>query len=109
MRRVAATGLVLQKLQLCCSTPKASHDSANDYLSDYLCHGSPRDRWRSIIELAQQHGTPDLRLRHVGHRATRGGLAVFGTIRYAQKACSNIAILDRLRKLGVVVDAGQRW
>ncbi|MEQ1829027.1 MAG: diaminopimelate decarboxylase, partial [Pirellula sp.] len=32
-------------------------------------------------------------------------LAAFDVIRYAQKACSNIAILDRLRRLGVVVDA----
>jgi diaminopimelate decarboxylase len=32
-------------------------------------------------------------------------LKAFDVIRYAQKACSNIAILDRLRRLGVVVDA----
>ncbi len=32
-------------------------------------------------------------------------LAAFDVIRYAQKACSNIGILNRLNKLGVVVDA----
>ena len=32
-------------------------------------------------------------------------LAAFDVVRYAQKACSNIGILNRLRKLGVVVDA----
>src|SRR5690606_1368974 len=32
-------------------------------------------------------------------------LAAFDTIRYAQKALSNIAILDRMRRAGVVVDA----
>ena len=32
-------------------------------------------------------------------------LAQFDVIRYAQKACSNIAILDRMRRRGVVVDA----
>ena len=32
-------------------------------------------------------------------------LAAFDVIRYAQKACSNIGILNRLKNLGVVVDA----
>ncbi len=32
-------------------------------------------------------------------------LKQFDTIRYAQKACSNIAILDLMRRQGVVVDA----
>ena len=32
-------------------------------------------------------------------------LSAFDVVRYAQKACSNIGILDRLRRLGVVVDA----
>lgn len=32
-------------------------------------------------------------------------LAAFDKIRYAQKACSNLAILDRMRRRGVVVDA----
>lgn len=58
-----------------------------------------------VVELAQQFGTPayvyDLSI--IEQRVA--DLATFGTIRYAQKALSNIAILDRLRKLGVVVDA----
>ena len=32
-------------------------------------------------------------------------LAVFDTVRYAQKACSNLAMLDLMRRHGVVVDA----
>ncbi len=32
-------------------------------------------------------------------------LAQFDVIRFAQKACSNLAILDRMRRRGVVVDA----
>lgn len=32
-------------------------------------------------------------------------LAAFDKIRFAQKACSNLAILDRMRRRGVVVDA----
>lgn len=32
-------------------------------------------------------------------------LAAFDVIRYAQKACNNIAILNRMRKAGVLVDA----
>ena len=59
----------------------------------------------SIAELAQRFGTPlyvydvtkiDERIRD---------LSAFDTIRYAQKACSNIAILDRMRRRGVTVDA----
>ena len=32
-------------------------------------------------------------------------LSAFDVVRYAQKACSNIGILNRLKGLGVVVDA----
>ncbi|MCO6046476.1 diaminopimelate decarboxylase [Aeoliella sp. ICT_H6.2] len=59
----------------------------------------------AIPELAQQFGTPlyvyDARtiLERIGH------LAAFDVVRYAQKACSNIAILDLVRKNNVLVDA----
>lgn len=59
----------------------------------------------SIVELADRFGTPcyvydlSMILQRVND------LRSFDTIRYAQKACSNIAILDRLRKAGVLVDA----
>jgi len=58
-----------------------------------------------IREIATQFGTPcyvyDMAIIEERVR----DLAAFDVIRYAQKACSNIAILDRLRSLGVVVDA----
>ncbi len=59
----------------------------------------------SILDLAQQYGTPTYVYDMAVIEQRVADLATFGTIRYAQKACSNIAILDRLRKLGVVVDA----
>jgi diaminopimelate decarboxylase len=58
-----------------------------------------------VSDLAAKFGTPlyvydvepiDQRIRD---------LARFDVIRFAQKACGNLAILDRVRKRGVVVDA----
>lgn len=58
-----------------------------------------------IVELAGQFGTPlyvyDRQL--IDQRIA--DLAAFDVIRYAQKASSNLAILDRMRRQGVVVDA----
>jgi diaminopimelate decarboxylase len=58
-----------------------------------------------VNQLAEKFGTPcyvyDLKV--IKQRVD--DLRAFDTIRYAQKACSNIAILDRLRQLGVLVDA----
>ncbi len=55
--------------------------------------------------MAKKYGTPlyvyDLNV--IKQRIS--DLGQFDVIRYAQKACSNIAILDRMRKSGVVVDA----
>lgn len=58
-----------------------------------------------IAQLAQQFGTPTYVYDMSVIEQRVADLAGFGTIRYAQKALSNIAILDRLRKLDVVVDA----
>jgi diaminopimelate decarboxylase len=59
----------------------------------------------SAIEIARRFGTPT----YVYDMATIArkieDLRAFDVIRYAQKACNNIAILDRMRRLGVVVDA----
>lgn len=59
----------------------------------------------NISDLVQQYGTPlyvyDAGL--IDQQVDR--LSQFDVIRYAQKANSNIAILDRLRRKGVVVDA----
>ncbi len=59
----------------------------------------------AISDLAQQFGTPTYVYDMSVIEQRVADLATFGTIRYAQKALSNIAILDRLRKLNVVVDA----
>jgi diaminopimelate decarboxylase len=59
----------------------------------------------SLVDLVEQFGTPVYvyDLSKILERVN--DLRAFDTIRYAQKACSNIAILDRLRRAGVVVDA----
>lgn len=59
----------------------------------------------SIVELAGEFGTPlyVYDLASIDRRIA--DLGSFDTIRYAQKACSNLAILDRMRRRGVVVDA----
>ncbi|MEM8669693.1 MAG: diaminopimelate decarboxylase [Planctomycetota bacterium] len=59
----------------------------------------------AIPELAAQFGTPlyVYDIETINQRVSE--LSAFDVIRYAQKACSNIAILDRLRRRGVVVDA----
>ena len=58
-----------------------------------------------IESLVQQYGTPCYVYDMATIRQKVADLQAFDVIRYAQKACSNIAILDRLRRLGVVVDA----
>lgn len=60
---------------------------------------------QEIAPLAARFGTP-LYLYDVGRIAQRiEDLAAFDVVRYAQKACSNLAILDRVRRAGAVVDA----
>lgn len=59
----------------------------------------------SIEDIARQYGTPVYVYDMAIIEQRVADLGAFDTIRYAQKAASNIAILDRLRKLGVVVDA----
>lgn len=60
---------------------------------------------QSVAALAKQYGTPlyvyDANL--IEQRIA--DLGQFDVVRYAQKACGNIAILDRMRRQGVVVDA----
>src|SRR5580704_6102436 len=58
-----------------------------------------------IAELAARFGTP-LYVYDAAKIAERiADLAAFDVIRYAQKACSNLAILDFARRRGVLVDA----
>ena len=59
----------------------------------------------SIAELAQRHGTPLFLYDQAVVEKRAAELYRFDVIRYAQKACSNLAILAMMRKLGAVVDA----
>ena len=59
----------------------------------------------SILDLAKEYGTPTYVYDLAAIERRVEDLRSFDAIRYAQKACSNIAILDRMRKLGVIVDA----
>lgn len=59
----------------------------------------------SVRELAQNYGTPCYVYDQSVIEQRIADLKDFGTIRYAQKACSNIAILDLMRRHGVMVDA----
>jgi diaminopimelate decarboxylase len=59
----------------------------------------------SIEALVDTHGTPVwVYAEEIIHNQC-DKLSAFPVVRYAQKACSNIAILSLLRKRGVVVDA----
>jgi len=58
-----------------------------------------------VAELAQQFGTPTYIYDAAKIVERINDLKQFDVIRYAQKACSNIAILDLCRRNGVVVDA----
>ena len=59
----------------------------------------------SVTELARQFGTPTYLYDQSQIDRRIADLGQFDVIRYAQKACGNLAILDRMRRQGVVVDA----
>lgn len=59
----------------------------------------------SVPALAQRFGTPVYIYDAAPVVRRIGQLKQFDAIRYAQKACSNLAILDLMRRNGVVVDA----
>ncbi len=58
-----------------------------------------------VRELATQFGTPCYVYDSSAIIKRIEDLRAFDVIRYAQKACSNIAILDLMRRHGVLVDA----
>jgi diaminopimelate decarboxylase len=58
-----------------------------------------------VGELARQFGTPTFVYDASKIIERINDLRAFDSIRYAQKACSNIAILDLVRREGVLVDA----
>ena len=59
----------------------------------------------SIAELARHYGTPLYAYDAEMIRRRCRDLAAWDTVRFAQKACSNLAVLDLVRREGVMVDA----
>ncbi len=59
----------------------------------------------SVNHLAEQFGTPAYIYDAAKIAERINDLKAFDVIRYAQKACSNLAILDFVRRRGVLVDA----
>jgi len=59
----------------------------------------------SVAELAQEFGTPTFVYDAARIAQRVADLKAFDTVRYAQKACSTLAILDVIRRNGAVVDA----
>ncbi|TWU24523.1 diaminopimelate decarboxylase [Bythopirellula polymerisocia] len=58
-----------------------------------------------IPQLAEKFGTPLYVYDAATIEARIREFAAFDVVRFAQKACSNLAILDLMRKAGVLVDA----
>jgi diaminopimelate decarboxylase len=58
-----------------------------------------------VTELARRYGTPTFVYEAAVIRERIDDLRAFDTIRYAQKANSNLAVLDLVRRQGVLVDA----
>jgi len=59
----------------------------------------------SVSDLARDQGTPLYAYDAETIRRRCRDLAAWDTVRFAQKACSNLAILDLVRREGVMVDA----
>ena len=60
---------------------------------------------RHLAQLAAQYGTPLWVYDAAVIRERIGQLRAFDVVRFAQKACSNINILELMREQGVLVDA----
>jgi len=58
-----------------------------------------------VADLAHLFGTPTFVYDAAMIRRRVADLAAFDVVRYAQKACSNLSILDLIRREGVLVDA----
>lgn len=58
-----------------------------------------------VAELAERFGTPTFVYDAETIRRRIADLASFDVVRYAQKACSNLAILDLIRRQGALADA----
>lgn len=57
-----------------------------------------------VADLAQRFGTPTFVYDSATMLARLDDLRAFDHVRYAQKACSNLAVLDLLRRHGALVD-----
>jgi diaminopimelate decarboxylase len=57
-----------------------------------------------VSVLARQFGTPTFVYDAATILSRLGDLAAFDQVRYAQKACSNLAVLDLIRRHGALVD-----
>ena len=62
-----------------------------------------------VTDLAAQFGTPAYIYDAAKIVERINDLTAFDVIRYAQKACSNLAILDLVRRHNVMVDAVSAW
>lgn len=58
----------------------------------------------AVAELARQFGTPTFVYDAAKIVERLGDLAAFDVVRFAQKACSNLAVLDLVRRHGGLVD-----
>ncbi|MCX7425101.1 MAG: diaminopimelate decarboxylase [Planctomycetia bacterium] len=58
----------------------------------------------AVADLAREFGTPTFVYDAAMIRRRLADLAAFDHVRYAQKACSNLAVLDLLRRGGALVD-----
>src|SRR5580658_10338862 len=58
-----------------------------------------------VAELGRQFGTPTYVYDAAVILKRLADLAAFDHVRYAQKACSNLAVLDLLRRHGSLVDS----
>ncbi len=58
----------------------------------------------SVLDLARQFGTPTFVYDAAMIRRRIADLRAFDVVRYAQKACSNLAVLDLVRREGALVD-----
>ncbi len=63
----------------------------------------------SVVQLAREFGTPTFVYDAAIIDQRIGDLRAFDVIRYAQKALSNLAILDQVRRAGVLVDSVSAW
>ena len=59
----------------------------------------------AVAELARRFGTPTFVYDAAKIVERIGDLRAFDSVRYAQKSCSNLAILDLVRREGALVDA----